>query len=124
MSLVMHYSITFPPEQRPPFPALVQKIGTLSGLAVHYEAEKLRLACPALNLSLYLYEEGEEQYTITRGTPKADYLLVTTIWALQQLGGTFQGQLPCWAGQSWQQLNKWAYRLKRHYVYHSRDAPW
>jgi hypothetical protein len=122
MGGVTHYSITFPPQQRPCVTDVVQQVESLSGLGVYYDAEKLTLICLAIKRHIHLYEGDENEYLITMGTLQADYLLVTTIWILQQFGGSCPGSLPTWAGQSWSHLNKWTYRLKRHYIYYPADA--
>lgn len=113
----------FSPQELPSIDTVVQTISVLAGLPVYYSAYLLELICPAVGLQVGLYESSGA-YQITTFSPNTDYLQVTTIKALQQLGGHFDGILPAWAGQSWKQLNKWKYRLRRHHIYYPPDAPW
>ncbi|RZK44458.1 MAG: hypothetical protein EOO61_03715 [Hymenobacter sp.] len=104
---------------------IVQTVSVLAGLPVYYSAYLLELICPALGLRVTLYEDEASDYHLMKtGTPQTDYLQVTTVKALQQLGGRFEGGLPSWAGQSWNQLTKWKYRLQRQYIYYPPDVPW
>jgi hypothetical protein len=122
--MVTHHLITFPAHECPSFAAVERAVQALSGLTVHYAPERMHLVCPALRREVALYEEEGNTYCITTFIVEADYLLVTTIVALQRLGGTFSASLPPWAGQSWGPLNKWAYRLRRNRIWYPHpDKP-
>lgn len=123
MGMVAHHRIMFSPQALPSIDAVVQTTSVLAGLPVYYSDYILELICPALGLRVGLYE-GSGAYQITTFSPNTDYLQVTTIKALQQLGGHFDGMLPAWAGQSWKQLNKWTYRFQRQRITYPPDAPW
>jgi hypothetical protein len=121
----MNHRISFSPQEPPPIDTIVQTVSVLAGLPVYYSAYICELICPALSLRATLYEDEASDYHLMKtGTPYTDYLQVTTIKALQQLGGRFEGNLPSWAGQSWKQLNRWKYRLQRQYIDYPPDAPW
>jgi hypothetical protein len=116
--MVTHHIITFSVHERPSFAAVEREVQALSGLVVHYAPERMHLVCPALCRDVALYKEEGNTYCITTFVVEADYLLVTTIVALQRLGGTFDASLPPWAGQAWGALNKWAYRLRRNRIWY------
>lgn len=126
MGMAMHHEIRFSPQKPPSITTIVQTVSVLAGLPVYHSAYLLELICPALNLRVTLWEgaaSDQDYHILKTGTPQTDYLQVTTIKALQQLGGCFEGNLPSWAGQSWKQLNKWKYRLQRQYIGYPPNTP-
>lgn len=123
--MCIDHRISFSPQEPPSIDTIVQTVSVLAGLPVYYSAYLSELICPALSLRVTLYEDEASDYHLMKtGTPQTDYLQVTTIKALQQLGGRFEGSLPSWAGQSWKQLNKWKYRIKRQYINYPPGVPW
>lgn len=95
MCMCMDHCISFSPQESPSITAIVQMVSILAGLSVYYSAYLSELIYPALSLPVTLYKDEASDYHLMKtGTPQTDYLQVTTIKALQQLGGRFEGSLP------------------------------
>ena len=96
------YKVTFD-DTSPTLNDLVNKILDVTGLSIIYNDDDASIMCKDNNLSLGI-ERDTYLYTIFLPSPYLDYLLVSTIFSLIKLGGTYSGFMPQWAGKKWNEV--------------------
>lgn len=114
--MVIHYAIKFPTGKLPSIQIVVEEMEKISGLPIVWTSEKVCLSSPSIKIPVLLYLGDDNDYMITAFVRNADYLMVTTIYALINLGGSFEGILPSWAGKKWKDINKLYFFIKRHRI--------
>ena len=102
--MVLHLAIYFS-KTIPDIGPVIQQVSFNTGLNLVYDQHRLSLVSEELGVSIGLYEGEPKEYCVTIFDVhnfKIMYLVDATIYALVELGGSYDGELPKWAGLDWE----------------------